>query len=29
VTYLLLSKADGTAGKLTVNGSGALTWTAI
>lgn len=29
VTYILLSKADGTVGKLTVNGSGVLTWTAI
>lgn len=29
VTYLLLSRADGTVGKLTVNGSGVLTWTPI
>jgi hypothetical protein len=29
VSYILLSKPDGTVGKLTVNGSGALTWTAI
>ena len=28
-TYLLLAKADGTVGKLTVNSSGALTWTAL
>ena len=28
-TYILLSKPDGTVGKLTVNGSGVLTWTAI
>lgn len=27
--YILLSKPDGTVGKLTVNGSGVLTWTAI
>ena len=29
VTYILLSKADGTVGKLTVNGAGVLVWTAI
>jgi hypothetical protein len=29
VTYILLSKADGTVGKLTVDGAGTLTWTAI
>lgn len=29
VTYVLLSKADGTVGKLTVSSSGVLTWTAI
>lgn len=28
-TYLLLSKPDGTVGKLTVNSAGVLTWTAI
>jgi hypothetical protein len=28
-TYLLLSKPDGTVGKLTVDGAGVLTWTAI
>ncbi|MEI9890923.1 MAG: hypothetical protein WDN45_10420 [Caulobacteraceae bacterium] len=28
-TYLLLAKADGTVGKLTVNGSGVLVWTAL
>jgi hypothetical protein len=28
-TYLLLAKADGTVGKLTVNSSGVLVWTAI
>lgn len=28
-TYLLLSKLDGTVGKLTVNGSGVLVWTAL
>ena len=27
--YLLLSKPDGTVGKLTVNGSGVVTWTAL
>jgi hypothetical protein len=28
-TYLLLAKPDGTVGKLTVNSSGVLTWTAL
>ena len=28
-SYLLLSKPDGTVGKLTVNSSGVLVWTAI
>jgi hypothetical protein len=28
-TYLLLRKADGTVGKLTVNSSGVLTWSAL
>ena len=27
--YLLLAKPDGTVGKLTVNSSGALAWTAL
>lgn len=27
--FLLLSKPDGTVGKLTVNSSGALSWTAL
>ena len=27
--FLLLSKPDGTVGKLTVNGSGVVTWTAL
>lgn len=28
-TYILLSKPDGTVGKLTVNSAGVPTWTAI
>ena len=28
-TYLLLAQPNGTVGKLTVNASGALTWTAL
>lgn len=27
--YLLLAKPDGTVGKLSVNGAGTLTWTAL
>lgn len=29
VTYLLMSKADGTVGKLTINSSGTPIWTAL
>jgi hypothetical protein len=28
-TYLLLAKSDGAVGKLTVNSSGVLVWTAL